>query len=212
MKKCTTCNKNRKLTNYGICSKTISRLRAECNFCRSKKRKDHYQKNKVKVLKQTKIYKENHKEFYNQYQREYQKTSKFKKYLKKYTKKNKERIKKYQREWNKKQRAENPLFKLAHILRIRLSRALKSKKWSKNSQLITYLGCSLEELKQHLESKFQSGMTWENHGYYGWHVDHIIPIDSAIDAEHMHKLCHYTNLQPLWRFDNQSKGDKCPIK
>jgi hypothetical protein len=49
-------------------------------------------------------------------------------------------------------------------------------------------------------------MTWENQGK--WHIDHIIPLSSAKTEKEMYKLCHYTNLQPLWAFDNLSKGSK----
>jgi len=59
--------------------------------------------------------------------------------------------------------------------------------------------------KTYLEKKFVSGMTWENHG--DWHIDHVIPLASAINEQEMLKLCHYTNLQPLWAKDNLSKGD-----
>jgi hypothetical protein len=59
-----------------------------------------------------------------------------------------------------------------------------------------------------LEKQFISGMTWENYGYYGWHVDHKIPLASAKTKEELIKLCHYTNLQPLWMDENLSKGAK----
>ena len=76
--------------------------------------------------------------------------------------------------------------------------------------MIKMLGCSFEFLRNYIESKFLEGMTWENHGYYGWHIDHIIPC-SSFDLsikENQFKCFHYTNLQPLWAFENLSKGDK----
>jgi len=51
-------------------------------------------------------------------------------------------------------------------------------------------------------------MNWKNHGKFGWHIDHIIPLSSAKTDEEVFKLCHYKNLQPLWAFENLSKGDK----
>jgi hypothetical protein len=51
-------------------------------------------------------------------------------------------------------------------------------------------------------------MSWENYGFYGWHIDHIIPLCSAKNEEELKRLCHYTNLQPLWSTDNLSKGSK----
>lgn len=75
---------------------------------------------------------------------------------------------------------------------------------------LKYLGCSIEQFKQYLESKFKAGMTWENRGFSGWHVDHIKPLNSydLTDSIQFEKACHYTNLQPLWALDNQVKYDK----
>ena len=49
-------------------------------------------------------------------------------------------------------------------------------------------------------------MTWENRS--DWHIDHIIPIASAITEEDVIRLNHYTNLRPLWAKDNLAKGAK----
>ena len=73
------------------------------------------------------------------------------------------------------------------------------------------IGCSKEFLKEHLEKQFTDGMTWENYGFYGWHIDHIIPLSSGKNEDEIYKLCHYTNLQPLWWFDNLSKGSKIGV-
>jgi hypothetical protein len=78
----------------------------------------------------------------------------------------------------------------------------------KNNTTFKILGCSPEDLKIHLEKQFKEGMCWDNYGYYGWHVDHKIPLDSAKTEGDVYKLCHYTNLQPLWRKDNSKKSNK----
>lgn len=100
----------------------------------------------------------------------------------------------------------NEIVKLKKNLRKRLNAALKTKKWQKNSKFRDYIGCDLETLKKHIESKFQPGMTWENYSLFGWHIDHIIPLSSAKTEQELYKLCHYTNLQPLWREQNLRKG------
>lgn len=68
-------------------------------------------------------------------------------------------------------------------------------------------GCTPPELRLHLESKFQPGMTWDNYGRYGWHIDHIKPIAifDMTDPAQAKEALHYTNLQPLWAKDNYSK-------
>ena len=70
------------------------------------------------------------------------------------------------------------------------------------------LGCTVEELKAHIESQFKDGMTWSNHGVDGWHIDHIVPLASfdLTNRDQFLKAVNYTNLQPLWAFDNLSKG------
>lgn len=72
------------------------------------------------------------------------------------------------------------------------------------------IGCSASTLREYLESKFKPGMSWENYGFYGWHIDHIKPLSSfnLLDPLEYRKACHYTNLQPLWALDNLKKGNK----
>ena len=98
-------------------------------------------------------------------------------------------------------------YKLSVILRARFQMALKRN--YKTGSAVRDLGCSIGELQVYLESKFQSGMTWDNHGLYGWHIDHIKPLASfdLTDRQQLLLACHYTNLQPLWATDNLSKGD-----
>ena len=74
-----------------------------------------------------------------------------------------------------------------------------------------FLGCTIEEYKEYLESKFQQGMTWDNHAVDGWHIDHILPLNESntvLTEEEKIKRLHYTNTQPLWAKDNMKKGNK----
>jgi hypothetical protein len=105
-------------------------------------------------------------------------------------------------------RGRNISNRLAVNLRTRLRRVTLGHR--RRSAVLGLLGCDLESFKRHLESLFQPDMTWENYGYRGWHIDHVIPctsFDLASPAEQA-RCFHYTNLQPLWRWDNQSKGNK----
>ena len=99
---------------------------------------------------------------------------------------------------------------LRELIRSRTRSILRKKGFSKKSRFCEYIGCTELELIKHLEGQFKDGMTWENQGFMGWHIDHVIPLGSAKTVEEVYILCHYTNLQPLWREDNISKGNKMP--
>ncbi len=103
---------------------------------------------------------------------------------------------------------QDPSYKLANRLRHRLYMAIRGS--HKRGSAIQDLGCSVQELKLHIERQFQDGMTWENWGVNGWHVDHKIPLTHFDLTKHedVMKACHYTNLQPLWARDNILKSNK----
>lgn len=103
---------------------------------------------------------------------------------------------------------QDPLFRLRVTYRTRILDAMRRGGYTKRSKTSSLLGCDLATFKSHLESLFQPGMTWENRGRYGWHVDHVIPLATAKTQEDIERLCHYTNTQPLWAEDNHSKGCK----
>lgn len=97
-------------------------------------------------------------------------------------------------------------FVLKNLLRKRLGEAIRGKRT--NINVIKHLGCTVPELIKHLEGKFKKGMTWENRGLKGWHIDHVIPL-TAFDLtndEEFKRACHYTNLQPMWAIANIKKG------
>jgi hypothetical protein len=98
----------------------------------------------------------------------------------------------YALEYNKNSRA--------HKLRGWLNRSLKRKGESKTAW-IDHIGCTRDEFKAHIESQFVEGMCWDNWTTNGWHMDHIRPLSKGGSN-------HYTNLQPLWWYDNLSKSDK----
>lgn len=111
--------------------------------------------------------------------------------------------------WIKKKKLEDLLFGLTRVFRSRLNQALRYDKLAHSMEL---LGCSWEEFKAHIESLFQEGMTWENRGKDGWHLDHIILV-SYFDftIEENQRICfNWRNLQPLWKEDNLRKKDKLP--
>jgi hypothetical protein len=112
---------------------------------------------------------------------------------------------KYNSYWTNRKKNDTE-FKLLMGMRSRLCNYLKKLNIRKNNKTFDIVGCSPEFLKEHLETQFTDGMSWDNRS--DWHIDHIIPLSSAKTEDELYKLCHYTNLQPLWAEDNLKKSNK----
>lgn len=104
----------------------------------------------------------------------------------------------------RKYREENKLFYLRSHIGTCIANALSHKGHTKRKPTVDILGCTIEELKIHLESQFLPGMTWDNRQL--WHIDHIVPQKLATTEEQVIMLNHYTNLRPLWGVENQAKA------
>ena len=127
-------------------------------------------------------------------------------YQKKRNKEYCEKHKPERRAYQQVRRDTDTQFRLSLNLRRALNRAIERN--FKKGKTVQRLGCSIEFLRQHLESMFQPGMTWENRSPTSWHIDHIKPmVDFDLtDEEQVLRVCHYTNLQPLWMLDNIRKS------
>jgi len=126
-----------------------------------------------------------------------------------YVKNNRDKVMSRIKNYVNKRKKVDPIFALSINIRNRIRAVLKYKNignLSKKTEEI--IGCGPADFKKHIESKFTDGMSWDNHGNTGWHLDHIIPLSSAKTIEEVIKLNHYTNLQPLWATDNLKKGKK----
>jgi len=129
------------------------------------------------------------------------------KYAIEYYYKNKEKQNKKSAERNKLRMLNDSNFKLSHNIRVLIRKSLQNQFTTKSKKTIEILGCSFDEFKIHLESRFDDKMNWENQGTY-WHMDHIIPISSAETEEDIYRLNHYKNFQPLYWLDNLKKSNK----
>lgn len=186
-------------TEY-VAKTTVSRYCSEkCN------KKQYYTSNKVKILKKDSVHYTLNKETKKNYNKKYYElnSSEIKAKKVNYRKENRNKINTYNYQYYK--NIENRLRK---NLRSRLSCAIKNNQ--KSGSAISDLGCSIEEFKKHVESKFLPEMAWNNWSYNGWHIDHIKPLASfdLTKEEELKKACHYSNLQPLWQPDNFKKGAK----
>ena len=234
-KKCKDCMKEYKKCYYNNNTETIK-----------EKNKQYASNNKEIILKNKKIYYLNNianikkywldnKENKKRYRLENKKTIKeknkqyyldHKENIKQYYLNNKNSIKKYANQYIKIKYKNNPSFKLRNRVSAEIKRALQKLGFSKNGHsIIEYLPYSIQELKEHLEKKFESWMTWENHGNYSkknwddndlrtwtWQIDHIIPQSTlpyaSMEEENFQICWALDNLRPLSAKQNVIDGNR----
>lgn len=165
-----------------------------CKSCNIKKNIDEFYKHKAvcKICHNqiSKTYRENNKESISISR-------------KKWELNNIESRKVSRKENARKRRSQDYLFSLRTSISRNIRCSLLRNGFKKNNKTEIILGCSFEEFKLYLESKFEPWMNWENRGLYngdfnyGWDIDHIIPLSSGNSEEDITKLSHYKNLQPL---------------
>lgn len=182
-----------KIKKYREVNKDKLKVRRNLNRDREKEQQRiYYKNNKDKILLKQKIRRETNNDEVKTITKNWRKNNKIKL---------NERSKAYHLA-NK----NNIQYKLRRSLRGRLFHAINDN--FKNGSAVKDLGCTIDELKTYLESKFQPGMSWDNWTTDGWHIDHIKPLASfdLTDRNQFLEACHYTNLQPLWAKDNLIKG------
>ena len=177
-----------------------------CRKCHSKQKKlkksrKKYRENREyreKHLKQCKDYRENNPE-------------KRKETCKRYRLNNKEKIYKYRNQYRKEKRKNDIKKQIEHRVEVSIHSTLKENrkmcrggtKWEKALDYTRY------DLRNHIETLFQEGMTWDNYGKGGWELDHIIPKSKfyyeSIEDDEFKKCWALNNLQPLWEKENIKK-------
>lgn len=183
-KVCNTCGLIKPLSEYYKSScKNKYGVMTSCKVCTKARVKRNTDKNKDKIKK---------------YQKQYsiKNRSRLNTYIKDYRKKNREKLNKQLLD----RRNSNPMLKLHHRIGTAIHATLKRKGYTKRSRSYTILGCSYEELLEHLNNNpygfiFESGL---------YDIDHIIPISTAVTEEDIIKLNHHTNLQLLPKIYNQT--------
>ena len=152
---------------------------------------------KAKIKERDRRYRKNNKE-------------KTKEQGRRYYQKHKAKILKKTSVRNRLRRKNDPTFALKSRIRDRIKEILYRINFTgtRKKKMLSILGCTILELKAHIESQFKPGMTWENRSE--WHIDHIIPLASAKTEDDIYRLNHYTNLRPLWPHENRKKGAKMP--
>lgn len=191
------------------------RLRKHQDYLKRKetilaKNKQYYEQNKEAFLKQAHAYRLTHAEQKKQWDKEYLQKNRERvaAYKKQYRLDHKEENREEVRAYMRKRRQIDTSYRIRLNLSHRICRAVKYS--GKSAATRELVGCSLTELRLYLEKRFAPGMSWENYGKDGWHIDHIRPCASfdLSDPEQQKQCFHYTNLQPLWALDNIRKGAK----
>jgi hypothetical protein len=180
-KVCKKCGVEKLLCDYNKDKYSSDGFRYRCRECTSLEYKNFYYKNREDEIQRQVSYQKN----------------------------NNESVKKGRNNRHQKNYENNTLYKLKVNIRNRVKLFIKSVNFDiKTNNTYNIVGCSPEELKIYIEEQFTEGMSWDNHKHTGWHIDHITPLSSAKTEEDVYKLCHYTNLQPLWCDENYKKGKK----
>lgn len=206
---CKLCSIEKDLNEFHNHPNAKDGVTSTCRECVNNKKRKNYQLNKDYVSKQKHNYYLENKELIKKRLKSYRSNNKLieKNRFKKFIQNNPDYMSNYQREYVKLRRNNDPLYKLKHNLRTRIKRFFNSKNITKQNKTFDIVGCTPEFLKEHIENQFTEGMSWELMGQH-IHIDHIIPLSSANTEEEVYKLCHYTNLQPLWAKDNMKKSNK----
>lgn len=194
MSKCSRCKQLKEDNKFGKNKSRKTGLQDQCKECRSETKS-----NKTYQAK----YRKSHKQAQKMYQSKYYADNGDSLRLKaneRYRINPEPKIA-YQCRYIKNRRKYNILFRIGSNLRRRIGLAFQGKNKSKST--IDILGCSVEDAKSYLQGLFQLGMTWDN--YRDWEIDHIQPLAMANNEAELIKLCHYTNLQPLWFKDHSLK-------
>jgi hypothetical protein len=195
-KKCAKCLEYKPLLCFYKDKIKIDGLGSYCKICSRERGNKWFKKNKETRKEIYKIYREKNKK-------------KYKEYRDKWVKNNPEKVRALRRKTMAKKR-NSVDGKVRVNFSISIVHSLRTTKGGKGWEKL--LGYSLIQLKRHLEKQFLPGMTWDNYGRNGWHIDHIIP-KSAFNYKSPEdidfKRCwDLKNLRPLWATDNLKKHSK----
>jgi len=207
MKICSTCKIEKELIEFTKDLRKKDGLKINCISCCKILYNEYKRKNKLKENERCKKYNREKRKIDKDLIREYKKN---------YFQNNKEEISKKRRDkynLNKdrinESRRNNTTKRIGESVGNSIRLYLKKNGFYKKSRTYKIIGCAPIELKNYIESKFESWMSWENYGLYngelnyGWDIDHIIPLSSAHSEDEIIKLNHYTNLQPLCSYTNR---------
>lgn len=192
---CSKCKGEKEVCEFNKYKNTDDGLMVICRECVKIKNKMYRERDPLKYKESQKKYRDSNKD-------------KEKNRISKWRNDNKNKVTEYNNEYHKSRKKNDLIYKLRRSIKNRVYLYMKVKNITKQNKTFDIVGCTPKSLKEHLEKQFKDNMNWDNYGLYGWHIDHIIPLSSAKTEEEIYKLCHYTNLQPLWAEENLKKSNK----
>lgn len=166
-KQCSKCNEFKDFSLFNKAKTGVFGLRGDCKSCQSNYNKKWGSDNQEKRNSSSKKYRLDNPQYYIDYRKQ-----------------NAENRRNYINNRLK----NDELFKVSINTRNLIKRNLKSFNPDKQYKSIEVLGCSYEQFKEHIESKWESWMNWDNYGNpkdgvlepnKTWDLDHIIPLSSA---------------------------------
>lgn len=190
---CFDCKETKPISEFGKNKSVKNGLQRSCKSCKSKRDKKYrndprYRDRILEGKKQDYLKIRNNPKKWNAYLKTQRETRDYKT--------------EYQQMKNDPLRKSKDAIRKLLLSSFKVRNIKKSKLCMKSEEI---LGCSFEFFKKHIESQFQKGMSWDNHGE--WHLDHKVPLDIATTVEELIKLNHWKNFQPLWADENLEKSN-----
>lgn len=198
-----------------------------CKSCCQIYRRLHYKNNKEYYKINSATYYQNNQNKIDLCHKTYVANNKLKvfSFQKEYRDSNKEKLKLSNRKYQRLRWQKDFLFVLRKRTSNSINSSLKKNGSVKSGSITKYLTYSFEDLKFHLESQFESWMTWNNWGTYSknnwddndqttwtWQIDHIIPHSTfkykSMEDEEFKKCWSLDNLRPYSAKQNLLDGNK----
>lgn len=227
MKLCKKCNIEKENSDFYREKKSKDGLRGSCKLCMGLYQSNIDRKHRSSIVKKSyynnidknKKYYQDNKDYIKEQRRNryYLNKESENKKSRQYSKNNKDRLNKYRNKYHSDRIKIDPIYKISSQIRQLIRMSFYKNGYTKRSKTYKILGCSFDEFKSFIESKFSTWMTWENHGSYTgnynetWQLDHIIPISLATCEEDVIILNHYSNFQPLCSKVNIEKSNLVKI-
>ena len=202
-KKCSKCGKIKSVSEFYVDKRMRDGHINQCRECKMKQEMIWAKSHPGKMRASARKYRRNNLEKIRERERRFylNNPKKMKEKSAKYRLGNHEKIIKYQRKWYL-----IPRNKLSNAVSTGIYDSLRGNKNCKHWWNL--VGYTLQDLTKHLEKQFVAGMSWDNYGK--WHIDHVKPISSfsfnSYEDENFKRCWSLKNLQPLWAYDNMSKG------